>query len=364
MLQTAQEVEHIFADIRSLIEDGDRAAAARMMAQLQPDRLPRHLLAVADRCTRELKDVLQRSGAAATAANAFGLQQLGFIVGTGRCGTTILASLLNAHSKICVPPELSFLVNCYGKDMLFEKAVSGEMATYTAEDFVRLIGDFCPFELGGFIDLKSHFARKTYPQLSAARVAREFFDEICRNQGKQVLIEQTTWYGLELHSIRKMFPDMKVIHVVRDARDVALSATRTGWWQMGFYENLERWGREVDTIHRFGQDYPRQFLEIRYENLIADAPRELSRILGMFGLAFESGMLDGDNIIDYFDLLKEDMSQRHSPGYRKWKKSGGEKSGRVLFSDSVFAWKKSSEYDFTKMLPSVREALQRYGYST
>jgi post-segregation antitoxin (ccd killing protein) len=284
--------------------------------------------------------------------------QVGFIVGTGRCGTSIAASLMNAHSKICVPPELSFITRCYGTDLLFEKCLSGEMSRFTSEDFIGLIESMCPFRLEGFINLHRHFQELDYPQLDLRRVIQDLFDDFCFTNGKSVFLEQTPWYGLELHSLRKLFPGMKVIHMVRDGRDVAISSARAGWWHMNVAENAMRWAQETAVMRRFGRDHGANYIEVRYEDLMTHPQRELERMLSLFNLSFEPAMLDPSRLIDYFDLLKDPDPRRHSQAYHRWKRH----PDKALFSESVYAWKRNADCDFSHLPPEVAERLAEFGY--
>lgn len=80
-------------------------------------------------------------------------KQVAFIVGTGRCGTTILAQVLNAHSQICVPPELQFIFQ-YGPGERLEKFIANELQN-RAKDFIKLVRDFCPYQLEKYFNYKN-----------------------------------------------------------------------------------------------------------------------------------------------------------------------------------------------------------------
>ena len=285
-------------------------------------------------------------------------KQIGFIVGTGRCGTTILASVLNAHSKICVPPELSFLVGCYGENLLFEKFITGEAQHFTANDFIELIRQSSPYHLEDFIDLEQHFSEIDYPITSLTEVVKDLYDDICFRQSKEVFLEQTTWYGLELHSIQKIFPESKVIHIVRDGRDVAISAHRSGWWGMGVMENLERWAKEVNRIRRYGLDYPEYYYELKYEDLVNRPEYELRKLLEFLNLEFERNMLSPQHLVYYFDLLKKKNTNCYSLEYNRWR----EHPDHVFFRGSVYSWKANKKYDFSSSSMEVNKTLIDLGY--
>ena len=57
-----------------------------------------------------------------------------FIIGTGRCGTSMLGQMLNAHSEICVPPELQLIFERDGNgNRLFEAFLNKGSDEFTAE---------------------------------------------------------------------------------------------------------------------------------------------------------------------------------------------------------------------------------------
>ena len=65
---------------------------------------------------------------------------MNFIIGTGRCGTTMLAKILNAHSRICVPHELQLIFGYSGNGpRLYECFASGETLSWQAHDFIKFI---------------------------------------------------------------------------------------------------------------------------------------------------------------------------------------------------------------------------------
>lgn len=285
-------------------------------------------------------------------------KQVGFIVGTGRCGTTILARVLNAHSKICVPHELQIILGIGNGDRLYEKFVSGEMGKYRAADFVSLIEARCPYQFEKFFDFRKHFDELEYPQSDLRGLLTELFDHICFTYRKEVFIEQTPWYGQKLDILKKLFPDMKVIHIFRDGRDVAMSFSRTPWRPDDVNWNLLKWEKDINTIHEYGVRHPENFIEIRYEDLVLDPDAELSRALALFGLEFEPTMRDPDRLVDYASMFKGDALTFQSQNFKKW--TAG-KSG-VFFPESRFAWKRKGRETFRKLPENVTRTLKKFDY--
>lgn len=282
------------------------------------------------------------------------MKMIGFIVGTGRCGTTILSSVLNAHSRICVPHELHFIVH----RGLYEKYLCGEAQKYGPEDFIHFIRERCPYNFDQYFDFVSHFKNLRYPQKDLSLLLTGLFDHICHSAGKEVLVEQTPWHGLYLNVLKELFPSMKIVHLIRDGRDVAISFARTPWWTKDVMANLERWGNEVDIAHKFCLENPDCSIELKYEDLVSQPEMALKRILNLFGLNPEEEMLNPNNLIDYFPHFKGDVMSVQSDQFKMW---GGDKR-TVFFPESVFGWKKNKAMNFSAIPEKISVKLAYFGY--
>ena len=286
------------------------------------------------------------------------MKHIGFIVGTGRCGTTIIGQVLNSHSKICVPHELQIVVCIGNGERLYDKSLSNKLVTYTADDFIRLIDDCCPYYFERYFDYVTHFRELQYPQTSIGQTLRDLFDHICFDYGKEIFFEQTPWYGQRLGILKELFPEMKVMHLIRDGRDVAISFARTPWWSRDIRKNLQQWQQEVTVIHEYGRENPAGFLEIRYEDLVLNPEKELKKIMTLFDLSFEDTMLDPARLVDYSVLFKHNDREFRSDENRQWLK----KKRNVFFPESIGAWKRFQEFDFSVLPLGVARTLQLFDY--
>ena len=92
--------------------------------------------------------------------------------------------------------------------------------------------------------------------------------------------------------IQKALPEARFIHVIRDGRDVALSVLdRTVRDDVDAAEVARRWRRKIERAH---EDRPKldHYLEVRYEDLVADPRPALERICEFIELPFDEAMLD------------------------------------------------------------------------
>jgi hypothetical protein len=143
----------------------------------------------------------------------------------------------------------------------------------------------------------------------AARL-RQFFDSRYEAQGRSVLVHKFTgWSRARL--LHDVFPDAKFIHVYRDGRAVANSFLQMPWWSGHRGPDVWRWGPLshedrlawekserswpvlaaiewkilIDALRDAEAEIPpRQWLSVKYEELIADPDDWLTRILDFSGL--------------------------------------------------------------------------------
>jgi hypothetical protein len=149
----------------------------------------------------------------------------------------------------------------------------------------------------------------------------DFFERRERAQGCEVLVQHLTGWP-RTGFLRAALPDLKVVNVVRDGRAVANSWLQMGWWDG--WQGPDKWiygplpaplrqqweehGRSFPVLAALcwrmlieafedARDLtpPEQWLDVRYEDLLADPRGEVKRVLGFLGLhwddAFEAGFL-------------------------------------------------------------------------
>jgi len=110
-----------------------------------------------------------------------------FIVGSPRSGTTILGEILDGHSEISQWYEPYFIWDRHFRD---------------AEDDVRNIRDATPVVCNQILRNFKRYQKRT---------------------GSRILVDKSPRNSLKIRFIRKIFPESKFIHILRDGRDVTLS---------------------------------------------------------------------------------------------------------------------------------------------
>jgi hypothetical protein len=220
-----------------------------------------------------------------TAATARSSATPFFVVGAQRSGTTMLRLMLNNHPRLAVPFESGFIPVFFRR--LGEYGNLGEPANAT-----RLLKDIClhpKVEKGKLVpDAEAVLSRRiaSYRDLIDA-----IFSEYAERKGKARWGDKTPAYITEIDILLQIFPGCRLIHMVRDGRDVALSLGGINWGSRHIPSVAEDWRWKTVLAHKIGTVLGDRFLEVRFEDLIHDTEGELRRICEFLGEAFDPAVL-------------------------------------------------------------------------
>jgi hypothetical protein len=203
------------------------------------------------------------------------LPKLVHIIGYPSSGTTLLRRILNAHPELCITSEMPLL------PMLVGKLPARVNRTNFRETKRRLLavdiyGNFHNRELL-FSDLAEQFGPAEH--YAAAHLYAALIDRrSCTYYGNK-----TPQYSESLPKLLALFPHTKLILIVRDIRDVALSF-RARW---GKSEILcaHKWHRRMDmALTTLAQLPAGQSYLVRYEDLIGESQKTVAGIYDFLGI--------------------------------------------------------------------------------
>jgi hypothetical protein len=132
----------------------------------------------------------------------------------------------------------------------------------------------------------------------------------------------------QLPLLERVFPDAIWVHLVRDGRDAALSflelpegfSGKTWALPRTVAQFAARWRTEILAARRLGRHAGGRYLELRYEDLVAEPERELRRICEHASLPWEPGMLDHTRASDTAHMPEHrNLAQPPTPGLRDWR---------------------------------------------
>lgn len=201
-------------------------------------------------------------------------QPLVFIAGALRSGSTLLTLMMARHPALDCPGEFDYLFDAFPPDCGIE-----EVNGMSASRFDDMLAEHQGFMM-----------RHT----GTMEIGPTMVDRLCRHVA--ALRPEGKTLALCLHrdfvTAREVFPSARFLHLLRDPRDCARSAMAMGW-AGNVYHGLGPWLRAEESWDRVQpQLRPDQYLEVRYEELVAEPQQVLTRICQFLGLPFAPQMLD------------------------------------------------------------------------
>jgi Sulfotransferase family len=215
-----------------------------------------------------------------------------FIVGVSRSGTTLLRLMLDAHPELTIPPETHF----------FSDVARACRAGATAEELIALLtsqrrwGDFQ-------LDADELLGRLRAKEEPGPRfVLRSFYELYAERQGKPRWGDKTPGYAERIKRINQVLPESRFVHLIRDGRDAALSRARRAHKAEPIEVAASRWKRRILKAREQGAQVE-HYLELRYEDLVAEPEAEVRRVCELIELDFDPVMLR------YHEHASERMSE-------------------------------------------------------
>ncbi|BCX82136.1 hypothetical protein MIT9_P1721 [Methylomarinovum caldicuralii] len=220
-----------------------------------------------------------------------------FIVGAPRSGTTLLQYMLRSHPNISLPTgESHFFIPLYSNRHTFGDLSQKENIRRVLEAMYHQSSEFLDTDLHGLcFDIDSladefqHQGRDTIPAIIAG-----LYEKNAAGEGKNRWGDKTPYYVLHMPTILEMFPDAQFIHLIRDGRDVLLSLFGRchDFGVYNSYYGARYWEQYVATGQHLGRQLaPDQYLEVRYEDLLAFPERTVRHILNFLGEPFDPAVI-------------------------------------------------------------------------
>jgi len=210
-----------------------------------------------------------------------------FIVSSGRSGTTLLVSILNATKQIFIPYESDFIARAFPQYVSKNK--------FDDSDYSKLVDIFYRSSQPEGWDMDKSFI---YDFLCEHR-PQNFADvhsAICRAYHNKHETEDLLW-GIKapvliasVDRIQQVYPASKVVHVVRDGRDVFLSYRKVHeksavkFGPKTLLENALYWVDGLRRIEGFKDDD--RVYELRYEDLLLKPDDELKKLCNFLGVDY------------------------------------------------------------------------------
>jgi len=213
--------------------------------------------------------------------------------GTGRSGTTVTARLLGHHPDYyLIPFEVKFIAGKGGLPDLvagrtsieaFERRLLGVWFRRTQDRGLHQITDRGTIQ-AAVRELDAGL--KGDAILAARRFTHRLLDPPAVAAGKGGWIENTPSTIRAAGILTRILPEARLVHMIRDGRDVACSVTNRSWGPGKADEGLRWWARQLErSFEAAAAVGEERVLALRMESLFAyDREASLRRLLAFLGL--------------------------------------------------------------------------------
>lgn len=265
-----------------------------------------------------------------------------FIISSGRSGSTLLRRVLMEHYDIHIPPEsydvipqvfLTFLKNKNKRwDVLIKSSLSILQASGINEFWKLNLTDVKNDLENLQPDKRNPYELINYIYLKHAKLVEN---------ESSMIGDKTPFLGLRMDFLKMYYPNSKIIHLVRDPRDVMLSRKES--FGQNYEESIRRWIITVKGVHKYSTGS--KLFEIRYEDLLQNGLSEVEKISQFLGVERRNSCKDevcmGDDDLPHHSNVKNTIMSNRA--YR-WKKTSIENLP-ILNSDLLQRYLKFYNYN-------------------
>ncbi len=205
-----------------------------------------------------------------------------FLVGFPRSGTTLLDTILRSHSKTEVLEEKPYLINIRHK---FFKENTLDKISNISENQIR-------------------------------KLQKEYFNSF-NYSSEKITIDKFPLNLIELGFIKKIFPNSKIILALRHPMDSILSCVLTSFKineAMANYENLETTANFYNEVFSLFNIYKKSFKlnyhAIKYENVVNNFDFTIKNLLSFLNLKYENALKN------YYTTAKK-RTKINTPSYHQ-----------------------------------------------
>lgn len=250
------------------------------------------------------------------------------LIGFPRSGTTLLEQILDAHPRLADSPE---------------------RLVFTRDVFPRV----CAAGGGGL----SRRALDAVPRAVLVRERARYLDLMEGALGEplagRVHLDKNPNHTSLLPGLFRLFPESRFIVALRDPRDVIVSCVMRSFRLTEFSAAMLSWrgacemyAFEMGAWLRAREALPADsFVEVRYEDTVADLEREARRALATLGLEWR------DDVRRYRELAARKVVNSPTQGEVR----------RAIYTTSIGRWKHYAR-QLDPHMPLLQPFIERFGY--
>jgi len=236
-----------------------------------------------------------------------------FVAGCPRSATSAFSWALSEHKDLQTSAESNFIYYLLRDE---------DSSIYSAYDIAQKVDD-------GWFN-QHNIERSLYLKF----IGKGIVDMLTTTCETNVFVEQSPENILIADKIITMFPETKIIHMIRDGREVVNSMLKSGFsapWSKDFKLACETWNHFVKKGYDFSQKYPDNILNVYQKDLVYDTENAVKKVVEFLDLDYEENTVKylqtkrvnssyGNDENNNFKTAK-DPSMLKKPQWEKWSDS-------------------------------------------
>lgn len=208
-----------------------------------------------------------------------------FIVGMQRSGTTLLRSVLSAHPRITIAPELDFF--------RWTKKYS-HLNLNRHKEFELFWQDLIEDKRFLHLDIDAEKIKNTITaksNISLQIVFAELLTEYALKMQKKRWGEKTPGNEKYIDELMKWFPMAKVLFIIRDPRAVYASLMKTPWCKNKYADLHARTWKESVSLYDKWKDNNSIYV-LKYESFVSNPVGESKLLCQFLGEKYDNSMIN------------------------------------------------------------------------
>ena len=245
-----------------------------------------------------------------------------FITGRGRSGTWLLQTILDAHPEMVIAPESIFLINLknkYHKIGSWDKKVIDNFINDLKSD--QKIVHWWSLDFG----LLERSLIET-SDLNYAKACMLVYKQYSISQGNASSVaylgDKNPEYSLKIRDVLEIYPDAKIIILVRDPRDNISSYLNVNFDLNNPIALAARWNFYIKRILSDSEDHPKNIRIFQYEKLLEQPASVLQQMCDFLEITYTDDLLSFyENPKNVFEWNKQIGSALNKENAYKWKRN-------------------------------------------
>jgi tetratricopeptide (TPR) repeat protein len=288
----------------------------------EADVVVQHLRSLADSLTRE--HFLSWT----SAGESFPRQKMAVLASFPRSGTTLIEQMLDSHPGLVSSDERE----AFARDIFPAMWLSEKARVPTAD-----VLDAIPVE-------RLAAQRERYFNYMAAALNEPI--------GERVHLDKNPTLTLLVPGLLRLFPETRLLIALRDPRDVVLSCfmqylplNPNSVCFLTLERTARRYANDMGAWRKFRKLICAPWLEVRYEDCVADLEKQARRALEILDLPWSP------QVLNYRERLKQKAVA--SPTY--------EAVSKPIYTSAIGRWKHYQKY-FEPCLEILQPSIEAFGY--